>query len=115
MAHKLIVQTDGGQYATTVAAAASGNALINSNGSAVNSGAGMLHRIITLSNDINTTTFYDNTTGPGGNVLFKVPANTAVGTIYQLQIPVANGIWAGGVVNSISAVVTWSNGNTYGN
>lgn len=43
--------------------------------------------------------FYDNATTNSGTILHTIPANAAVGTIYQLYGAATNGIVAAGVAN----------------
>lgn len=39
-------------------------------------------------------TFYDSLTGATGNVLLVIPTAAAVGTVYTIDLPVLNGIYA---------------------
>lgn len=58
-------------------------------------GAGRLCKVIvTTVTAVGTISFYDNASGNNnsGDVLFTVPSGAAVGTIYDVQIPVNTGI-----------------------
>ena len=113
MADKSQMTSQGGQYYASVAASAAGNSLINSVGGQV-SGPGRLCKLVTLTNDTAVLTLYDNTTGPGGNILFNTVVNTATATIYNLDIPVANGIWAKGAANTPAVGISFTLDTPYG-
>jgi hypothetical protein len=56
-------------------------------------GPGILSQVIVTATGTGTATFYDNASAASGNVIFVVPASAAVGTIYQVRMPVQNGIF----------------------
>jgi hypothetical protein len=76
-----------------VVAAASGLQLIKG-------GAGRLLKVIvTVATTTNPVTFYDNATGAAsGTVLLVVPAAATAGTIYDVNLPAANGITVNGAM-----------------
>ena len=65
-----------------------------------------LVRLIVTTSPTAVSTFYNNAAGDGsGDVVHIIPANTAVGTIYELDFPCTAGIAAtigtAGVVNCV--------------
>lgn len=113
MADKVQQTASGGQYYASVAASTTGNGLVNSVGGQV-SGPGRLNQLIYLTNDTAVLTLYDNTTGPGGSVLYNTIVNTAMGTRIVLDIPVANGVWAKGAANTPAVGIGFNLDTTYG-
>jgi hypothetical protein len=88
----------GGQYGAT---AAENTAL------AVSNTAGMLVSIFTIGNMPAALSLYDNSSGAGGDKIFTIPGSTAIGTIYELNAPVANGIYSGGTTNTPSIRINY--------
>ena len=92
MADKAAYQSNGGQFTCGVVTNTATNTIANSSAAQTATGAGRLCKFFMLTNAINSVTLYDNSTGPGGLILWNSPFNTAP-TMYDLQIPFANGIW----------------------
>jgi hypothetical protein len=67
----------------------------------------MLVRVIVIATGAGAGTFYDNASAASGNKLLVIPANAAVGTIYTVEAPAANGIYYDGITNSPGVTVTW--------
>ena len=61
---------------------------------AVKASAGRLCSIIVNTTTSAAVTIYDNAAAASGNILFVIPASTAVGTIYKPDISAVNGIYA---------------------
>lgn len=100
-----MVQTNGGQYAQAVAAATA---------TAVLSGAGRLCKVIVVTSGSAAITLYDNTAA-SGTVACIIPANPTVGAVYDVQIPVTTGIYAGGTTNTSALTVTYNKAGVNGN
>jgi hypothetical protein len=52
--------------------------------------------------------FYDNATTNSGTILLAIPASAAVGTIYTVDMPTANGIWCASGANSPAVTVSYN-------
>lgn len=104
MADKTLQQNNGGQYASTHVAGASGA------GSAL-TGAGRLCKLIVISQGSAATSIYDATSATG-TPIFTLPASgttaVATGVVYDLQIPVATGIYVGGASNTSAVTITYA-------
>lgn len=94
------VVTDGGTLTAAVAAGAGGAGVVKA-------AAGRLCRIIVTTLGTAAMTFYDNASAASGTALFVIPASAAAGTIYNLQMPAANGIYAGGAANTPAVTVAY--------
>lgn len=107
MADKVQVTSNGGQFY---------NICANATCSVVSSSPGRLCKLIFLLNFANSTStsIYDNATGAGGTIIYNTLPNTAVGTVVDLQIPVANGIYWGGAVNTPQALISFTKDGAYG-
>lgn len=81
-----VLQTTGGT--TTVAIAASAGTTV------VKASAGRVCKAVvtTAGTASDNITIYDNATTGSGTVLAIVPGGTTVGTVFDLQMPAANGI-----------------------
>lgn len=88
-----------GQYTCTVTLNTASNSLANSSASVASTGPGRLCEFWMLTNAINSVTLYDNSTGPGGGVLFNTPINTANPVKYTINLPYQNGIWVSSATN----------------
>lgn len=75
---------------------------------AVKSSAGRLVRVIITTLGTGSQVFYDNASAASGNVLFATAASAAVGTIYEVDIPAANGIYAAGAASTPVCSVVYS-------
>lgn len=103
MADNVIRNSDGGQYYSTAAAAT-----LNSIAEPC-----LACKVIVLTAGSAATSFYDNASAISGTVVFTIPANPTVGTIYDVQIPLTNGLsW--GTTNTSSVTVTYSKLNANG-
>lgn len=76
-------------------------------GGAVKTSPGRLLRAVVTTLFAGTSgvlTFYDNATAASGTVLFLIPTAAAVGTVYAIDLPAVNGIFAGNASLSAGAV-----------
>lgn len=109
MADLAFQYSSGGQYNAAVAAAAA---------SAVLTGAGRLCKIVIMAQGSAVTDIYDNTAGSGTKI-YTIPASgtTAlpIGTVVDIQIPVANGIYVAGTTNTSGITVTYNKAGPNGN
>ena len=72
---------------------------------------GVLCKILVTSTGTGSGTFasvYDNATTNSGSVVFAIPSNAAAGTVYDLQVPVTNGITVAQVLNGPGLCVTYN-------
>ena len=61
---------------------------------AIKTAPGRLLKIIVAVTTSAAVTFYDNATTNSGTVLFVVPSSAAVGSVYDVNLPAVNGIYA---------------------
>lgn len=90
----------GGLNTTPVAAAAAA--------AAIKASVGALHKIVVTTLGTAALSFYDNASTNSGTILFTVPASAAVGSIYDVHFPAANGIWCASGSNTPAVTVGWS-------
>ena len=95
-----------GQYTSAHAAGAGGAAIALT-------GPGRLCRITVQTLGTAATVIYDNTSA-AGTALFTVPASPAVGTIYDVQMPAAIGIFVGGATNTSGITLSYTKDTPYG-
>lgn len=107
MADKTIQQNNGGQFAAAVAAGASGAAVVLT-------GHGRLCKVIVMTSGSAATDIYDNTAASGTKIL-TIPASPTVGAIYDVQIPVATGIFPAGTTNTSALTITYEKPGINGN
>lgn len=89
--------------ATTAVVSASGG--VNT----VKAGAGRLLKIIvTVATTVAACTVYDNATTNSGTVLAVIPAATAAGTVYDINLPAVNGITVNGGASAGSLTIGYS-------
>jgi hypothetical protein len=91
---------DSPQQDATVAIAAGVSA------AAVRTGPGRLRKIVVTAAGTASTTFYDDPAAAQGTVLFVTPAAPALGTIFDVNLPAAKGIWAVGITGSAALTVS---------
>lgn len=61
----------------------------------VKAAAGRLHKIsVTTALSAAAVTVYDNASAASGTVLFIIPASAAQGSVYDVNLPAVNGIFA---------------------
>jgi hypothetical protein len=75
---------------------------------AVKASAGRICRIIVTSTATALLNFYDNTNAASGTIIASIPASTAVGTMFNPELPAANGIYAGGTTNTPACTVGYA-------
>lgn len=121
---KSLYSSNGGQYTNTVVANTAYNSLANSTAGVLsNSGVsststGRLCKVVVLGNTVNSITIYDNSSGPGGPILFQSPINTAVtagNNVYDLQASFTSGLWLSSATNQPACVLTWALSGVGGN
>lgn len=95
----------GGQYTSTHAAGATGAA-------AALEGPGRLCSVVVLTQGTAATVIYDNDDAASGTALFSVPASgttaVAAGTVFNINMPVAAGIYCGGATNTSQVLISYS-------
>lgn len=106
MADKTQQSNDGGQYTGTAAAATA---------AVISAVPGRLNRIAITTLGSAATPVYDNASAASGTILFNIPASPAVGTIYNVQMPAANGIYVGGTTNTSAVTISYSKAGINGN
>jgi hypothetical protein len=72
----------------------------------ISGGPGRLRKIVVTAAGTASTTFYDDPAAAQGTVLFVTPAAPALGTIYDLNLPAAKGIYAVGIAGSAALTVS---------
>lgn len=88
-------------------AAAASTQVVSASGGAVTvkNGAGRLMKVIvTVATTVAACTIYDNT-ATSGLALLVIPAATAAGTVYDVNLPVFNGITVNGAASAGSLTV----------
>lgn len=97
-----ILQTGGGT--TTAAIAASAGTTV------VKATAGRLCKAVvtTAGTATDNITVYDNATTGSGTILAIIPGGTTVGTVYDLQMPAANGITAVNVASGPAVTLSFA-------
>lgn len=75
----------------------------------VKSLAGRLCRVLVTATGTGTgnVLVYDNASAASGTVIGVIPANATVGSIYEFQMPCANGIVVANVANGPSMTVSY--------
>lgn len=91
--------SDGGTATVVITASSAG---------AVKASAGRLCRVLTTSAATAAVNIYDNTNAASGTIIATVPASTAVGTVFNVQAPAANGIYVGGGAGTPGLTVFYS-------
>jgi hypothetical protein len=94
------LMSSGGLQTSAVAASTSANTVIKAS-------AGRKCRILVTTTGTNAMSIYDNASAASGTVIGALPASPAVGTIYDLQMPAANGITVGGNANNPGITISW--------
>ncbi len=72
-------------------------------------GAGRLLRVIVQATGTGVIDIYDNT-ATAGTPVFSTPASPAVGTVYELQIPLANGLRIVAALSAPQVTVVYNGG-----
>lgn len=80
----------------------------NNANAVVKAGAGVLCKILVTDSRAAAVTLYDHATQATGTVLFVVPGSAANGTIYDVQVPVANGIVASASATRSALTISYS-------
>ncbi len=98
----LVNHTGQGAIATVAIPSGSGNTVVSAT-------AGQLCSVlVTATGTGGPTHFYDNATTNSGTVVGYIPASPTVGTIYNFNMPVANGIVFAGAASSPTLTVSYS-------
>lgn len=74
---------------------------------AIKAQGGRLCRVLVTATGTGVCTFYDNASGASGTVIGVVPASAAVGTVYQFDMPAANGIFASNAASGPALTVSY--------
>lgn len=107
MADKTYQMNNGGQYAAAVAAGAPGAAVVLT-------GAGRLCKVVVMTSGSAATDVYDGLSTSGTKIL-TIPATPTVGAVYDVQLPVATGIFPGGTTNTSALTISYNKAGTNGN
>ena len=94
--------TAGGGTATVAVTAQTAGA------AAVKAAPGRICRIIVTSTATALLNFYDNTNAASGTIIGSIPASTAIGTMFNPELPAAVGIYAGGTTSTPSCTVGYA-------
>ncbi len=97
-----LVHTDNmGQSTTALAASASSNTVIKAS-------AGRLARVLVTVSGTGEMDIYDNASTNSGTKIGVVPASAAVGSVYDFQMPAANGITVAGSASNPGVTISWT-------
>ncbi len=99
--------TNGGQFNSKHAAGSSG-------AGAALATPGRLCKISVITSGSAATLIYDNASAASGTLLYSVKANPTVGTVIDLNLPCANGIYVAGATNTSALCVTYNKSGAYG-
>jgi len=77
--------TTGGQFATPVAASTATDTVIKAS-------PGRLCRVVVTATGANPMSIWDNASGHTGTIIGQLPASPAVGSVFDFNLPAANGI-----------------------
>ena len=83
----------GGAQTVAIASGTATDTVIKASG-------GRLCRALVTAQNTNAMFIYDNASGHTGTTIGVVPANAAVGNVYDFQLPAANGITVQGNANN---------------
>ncbi len=61
---------------------------------AVKAGPGRLHKVVVTTTTTGAITIYDNASAASGTILLAIPSGATAGTVYDVQLPADNGIYA---------------------
>ena len=90
-----------GGTATTALAAGAGTVVVEA-------APGRLCRVVvTAAGSTGAVTIYDNASSATGIVLAVIPGSAAVGAVYEVQMPAANGIVAAAAAPSVALPVAY--------
>ena len=71
--------------------------------------AGVLGKVILITvNGASSVSIFDNASAASGTVLFTIPASATAGSIYDLGIPVLNGITVQGNATAAGMTITFA-------
>lgn len=69
---------------------------------------GRLCRVIVTAAGTGSMTIWDNQNGHTGTILAALPANPAIGSMYEFQVPAANGITVQGANTNPGVTIVYS-------
>lgn len=69
--------------------------------------SGRICRVLVTATGTGVCTFYDNPSAASGTVIGVVPASATVGTVYQFDMPAANGIFASNAASGPALTVSY--------
>ncbi len=96
----LLVST-GGATKTAIAAGAAANTVVKAS-------AARLARVLVTAVGTNAMLIYDNATTGSGTIIGVIPANAAVGSVYDFSMPAANGITVAGNAANPGVTISYS-------
>lgn len=96
--HNLYI-TNGGTATVVITASSAG---------AVKAAPGRLCRVLVTTAVTSAVSIFDNTNAASGTVIATIPTTAAVGTVYDVQLPAAVGIYVGGGTGSPGLTVSYS-------
>lgn len=91
--------TNGGTATVVITASSAG---------VVKAAPGRLCRVLVTSTVTSAVSIYDNTNAASGTLLATIPTTAAVGTVYDVQMPAAVGIYVGGGTGSPGLTVSYT-------
>lgn len=79
----------------------------NASNVVVKASAGRLCRVLVTTSGANAMLIHDNATTNSGTIIGSLPANAPVGSVYDFQMPAANGITIAGSATNPAVTVSW--------
>jgi len=74
----------------------------------VKASAGRLCRVlVTVAGTATTVSVYDNASAASGTVIGIFPGNSAAGTVYDFEMPAANGVTVGGAATNPAMTISF--------
>jgi hypothetical protein len=95
------LSTVGGLFTTPVAASTATDTVIKA-------APGRLCRALVTATGTHAMEIWDNASGHTGTIIGALPANPAVGQVYDFQMPAASGITVQGDANNPGVTIGWS-------
>jgi hypothetical protein len=108
MADKSLIQTTAGQHYTAVAAGGTGDAVVSAE-------PGRACKVVCTAAGTASFEIYDHASASAsGTLIYKSPADTEAGSMFDLQVPVAAGIVFKKAAGTPACVVTYTKDSAYG-
>ena len=91
----------GGRSVTAVAASTATDTVIKAS-------AGRLCRVLVTTTGTNPMQIFDNASAGSGTIIGALPASPAVGSVYDFNLPAANGITVKGSASNPAVTISWA-------